>query len=268
MLVECPHAGLAVPADLAGSVGGTERMRMRDADLHVDRLCEDVPTVGATLLSATLSRHVVDLNRNPTDVDPLLHAPSFDRRGAPRGVVWRVSTDGRPVAKRPIPAAEVEARVARFHAPYHARIVAELERLRARFGCVVLLAVHSMPSCARVAGSEEVIRRADVVPGTRGRTTAAPELIDCTDALFRDAGLSVRHDDPYRGGYTTAHYGAPDASVHAIQIELSRALYLDENALTLRDADAARVRSLITRLVANLGELVATFSAQGVSAAR
>ena len=97
--------------------------------------------------------------------------------------------------------------------------------------------------------------RADVVPGTRGRTSAASVYIDCADALFRGAGLSIRHDDPYRGGFTTGHYGRPVDDVHAIQIELSRALYLEEVTLVRRDAGVASLRKLITTLSSELGAI-------------
>lgn len=255
VLVECPHAGLEIPASLASIVGGTESSRRRDADLAVDRLCEGVCEVGATRLVASLSRYVVDLNRAPDDVDPYLHGASFDRRGPPRGVVWRVATDGRPIAKRPISPEEVRARVDAYHRPYHEALAATLASMRSRFDHVVLLAVHSMPSVAKIPGTDEIVRRADVVPGTRGRTTAAPRFVDEVDSFFRTAGFSVRHDDPYRGGYSTARYGNPAAGIHAIQIELSRALYLDEAQLRLRDADVARLRDSVTRLAARLGAL-------------
>jgi len=253
VLVECPHAGLDVPASLVSLVGGSETSRRRDADLAVDQICEGVCDVGATALVASLSRYVVDLNRAPDDVDPFLHGPTFDRRGPPRGVVWRVGTDGRPIAKRPMTLDEVKARVDAYHRPYHEALASTLASLRSRYDDVVLLAVHSMPSMAKVPGTDELVRRADVVPGTRGRTTAASRFVDEVDSFFREGGFSVRHDDPYRGGYSTARYGKPDSGIHAIQIELSRALYLDEPTLRVRDADIVRMREAITRLVERIG---------------
>lgn len=255
VLVECPHAGLEVPNDLASAIGGTATSRRRDADLAVDRLCEGVGEAGATRLVARLSRYVVDLNRAPDDVDPLLHGPAFDRRGPPRGVVWRVSADGRPITKRSLSEDEVRERVATYHRPYHDVLASTLLAMRARHGIVVLVALHSMPSFARVPGTDEIVRRADVVPGSRGRTTCDPRYVDEVDRFFRAGGFSVRHDDPYRGGFSTAHYGRPADGVHAIQIELSRALYLDEASLQLREAEADRLRDTITSLVAKLGEL-------------
>jgi N-formylglutamate amidohydrolase len=94
--------------------------------------------------------------------------------------------------------------------------------------------------------------RADVVPGTRGRTSAAAAFIDCVDSHARKAGLSVAHDDPYQGGYTTQHYGRPGADVHVVQVELARRLYMDEATLA-KNAGFDRMRAWCTALAKALG---------------
>lgn len=258
VVVECPHAGLEVPADVRSLLLHDEPSMRRDADLDVDRLVGDVTSTGALLLEARVSRYVVDLNRAPDDVDPLLFGPAFGRRGVPRGVLWRVTTEGRPLLPRALSTAEAAARVERYHAPYHATLERTIAALRERHRAVVVLALHSMPSSGRVAGSDAFVRRADVVPGTRGRTSADPRFVEEVDRHFRDAGYSVRHDDPYRGGYTTGHYGRPRDGVHAIQIELSRALYLDEATLVARDGDVQRLRRQIAALAERLATVATT----------
>jgi N-formylglutamate amidohydrolase len=107
-----------------------------------------------------------------------------------------------------------------------------------------------MPSVTRPGAP----RRADVVPGSRGGTTTSPRVLDVLDARFRSEGLSVRHDDPYRGGYTTQRYGRPREGVHAVQIELNRALYVDERTSEPKDEAFARLARIIDAL---LGELAA-----------
>ncbi|HJK98192.1 MAG TPA: N-formylglutamate amidohydrolase, partial [Polyangiaceae bacterium LLY-WYZ-14_1] len=126
---------------------------------------------------------------------------------------------------------------------------------RERFGFAILLAAHSMPSVGRLGHLDTGARRADVVPGTRGRTTAHPALIDLVDRHFRSAGLTVRHDEPYRGGWTTSHYGRPHLGWHAIQIELNRALYVDEMTGEPRDGEFERLAALVTDLVEKLGAI-------------
>jgi N-formylglutamate amidohydrolase len=227
---------------------------LRDSDIYVDKLYARAPRVGASLLAARVSRYVVDLNRAPDDVDPQTVPDHPDPRGVqPRGVVWRVTTEGLPAMRQPLTYAALEQRLASFHAPYHRALEAELARKRERFGHAILLAAHSMPSVSRAGGV--ATPRADVVPGTRGRSTADARVIELVDQHFRDAGLTVRHDDPYRGGWATAHYGRPAAGWHAIQVELNRALYVHEDTGRPKDGEFERLERLVIELVAKLGAL-------------
>jgi N-formylglutamate amidohydrolase len=253
VLVEVPHAGVEVPAEARELLLVDDRVLLRDADTWVDTLFRDVVAQGATLLTARCSRYVVDLNRDEHDHDPASVAGSTHPKGtAPRGVIWRESSDGAPALRRPLTRLEFEERIERYHRPYHRALSLELEALRARHGVAVLLCGHSMPATGRSQLAQSPRRRADVVPGTRVRSTAGGKLIDALDAHFRGAGLSVRHDDPYRGGATTQRYGRPSAGVHAIQVELNRDLYMDERTLTPK-ADAMEwLRSLCTALVPRL----------------
>ncbi|MDB4974127.1 MAG: N-formylglutamate deformylase [Myxococcaceae bacterium] len=261
VLVEVPHAGLSIPEPLAGEILVSEEVRKRDADLYVDELFALSPDAGAALLSARISRYVADLNRAPDDVElgaldegvpARLAHPTQPRQ--PRGVVWRVTTDGRPVLRTPLDAAALRQRIELYHSPYHARLRDELEHTRQRFGYVILVAGHSMPSAVR-RGTREIERRADIVPGSLGRTSADPRIIDLVERHFRAAGLSVRHDEPYRGGFTTAHYGRPAQGQHAIQIEINRALYMDELTCLRKPDNMASLQALLKDLVVRLGQL-------------
>jgi N-formylglutamate amidohydrolase len=256
VVVEVPHAGLGIPEAVRDETIVDALRVMRDADLYVDELYADAPARGAALLTATLSRYVVDLNRAADDID-LATVPDHPapRGTQARGVVWRLTTDGLPALRRPLTYAELSARLARYHAPYHDALRAELLRTRERFGFAILVAGHSMPSVGRTGHADTGTRRADIVPGTRGRTSADGRIIDVVEAHFRDAGLSVRHDDPYRGGFTTAHYGRPRDGVHAVQIELNRALYVNERTGKPKTRNFARLRRLLAELVEKLGRV-------------
>ncbi len=254
VLVEVPHAGLAVPEMVREELVVDMDVVLRDSDVYVDRLYARAPSVGASLLAAGVSRYVVDLNRAPDDVDPETVPDHPDPRGVqPRGVVWRVTTDGQPALRAPLTYAALCERLTRFHQPYHATLERELVRKRERFGQAILLAAHSMPSVSSSGAAS--VPRADVVPGTRGRSTADARVIDLVDRHFRGAGLTVRHDDPYRGGWTTAHYGRPSEGWHAIQIELNRALYVDESTGRPKDGDFEAMETILLDLVRKLGAL-------------
>jgi N-formylglutamate amidohydrolase len=250
VVVEIPHAGTAIPPDLADSIVATATDIARDSDLYVDELYDDAPTLGAVMLVAQNSRYVVDLNRFEDDVDLRVvpDAPTA-RSGVERGVLWHETTDGAPLLRAPLSLAAFTQRLDRYYRPYHRALAAEIAALHERFGYVIVVSAHSMPSASRPVPGVRSVRRADVVPGTRGRSTAHPALIDAIDTHFRAAGLSVRHDDPYRGGATTVRWGRPEDGVHAIQIELNRALYMDEITLQRRPERMAWLRSICSGLI-------------------
>ncbi|MDB4995361.1 MAG: N-formylglutamate deformylase, partial [Myxococcaceae bacterium] len=247
LIVEVPHAGLDVPARYLANLVAPVRSLGRDADLWVDELYADAPEEGASLLVAHTSRYVVDLNRAETDWDD--DASRYGGR-MPRGLVWRLTTDGEPSLARPITRAELEERIETIHRPYHRALQALIDRKIAKFGLALVLAGHSMPSAGR---ADPTAVRADVVPGSQGRTTADAKFIDLVDAHARAHGLSVAHDDPYKGGYTTRHYGQPAARAHVVQVELARRLYMDEVTLARTDG-FDDTRAWCRALVAKLGQ--------------
>jgi N-formylglutamate amidohydrolase len=169
--------------------------------------------------------------------------------------VWRLTTDGDPILSAPIPRAELERRLDAVYRPYHRALEGILQRKLDRFGHVVLLCAHSMPSQPRPGANGVAMTlppRADLVPGTRGRTSAAGVVIDRVDAHGNACGFSIRHDDPYRGGFSTAHYGQPAQGVHAVQIEIARRLYMDETALRIDAHGFRAVREFARTLAARL----------------
>jgi N-formylglutamate amidohydrolase len=256
LLVEIPHAGLTVPDELSAEVIAAESAIKRDADIFVDRLYARAPELGASLLVANMSRYVVDLNRAQTDVD-VATVSDHPAPGTlqPRGVVWRATTDGQPILRRPLTYARLTSRLRTYYVPYHEALGRTLAEMRERYGYALLLAAHSMPSAGRALHKDRGTARADVVPGSRGRTSASPRVIDLVDAHFREAGLSVRHDDPYQGGFSTTFYGRPSENVHAIQIELNRALYVDEVTFEPKLNEMRELTALLDALVARLGAL-------------
>lgn len=253
VVVEVPHAGLHVDARAVATLVAPARSLGRDADLYVDELYQDAPELGATLLVANVSRYVCDLNRSEEDIDGLA-AEGGSARSAPHGLIWRTTTENQPALAAPLPRREVQRRLDEIYRPYHGTLRELLEAKRARFGFAVLLCGHSMPSRGRSAGDSGRVR-ADVVPGSRGRTSAAATVIDVPEQLANERGWSAAHDAPYRGGFSTAHYGRPRAGVHAIQVELSRRLYMDEQSLEKKPNDFEATRDYCRRLVAALGEL-------------
>jgi N-formylglutamate deformylase len=259
LVVEIPHSGLEVPAHFLPDLLASARALGRDADLYVDELYEEAQREGATVLVARTSRYVVDLNRAEDDIDahsvaggPNVHSP--------RGVVWRNTGEGDRALAAPLRREAFEERLREVYRPYHAQLAALIEQKRRRFGCAVVLAAHSMPSLGRASHVDRGSPRADVVPGTLGRTSADACFIDLVEAHAREAGFSVAHDDPYKGGFTTQHYGRPGAGVHVVQVELARRLYMDEVTFRTRPDRFDFAQSWCRDLVAKLGRAALTFS--------
>ncbi|MBK8257477.1 MAG: N-formylglutamate amidohydrolase [Polyangiaceae bacterium] len=258
VVVEVPHAGVYIDPETLAFTVAPARCIGRDADLYVDRLFQDAPALGASMLVAVWSRYVVDLNRGPGDFDGEA-VETGTGRSAPRGLIWRTATDGSPLLARRLPRAELERRMDALYRPYHRALRELIDQKVARFGFAILVCAHSMPDPPRrpstlgmraAPRSENV---ADIVPGTRGRTSANGTVIDLVDQLARDSGYSVRHDEPYKGGFSTAHYGNPAASVHAVQIEIARRLYLDPDTLSADPQRFESVRCFARTLVTRLG---------------
>ena len=254
VLLSVPHAGrdypLALRARLAVPLARLEALEDRHADLLVDRACAE----GATALIAARARCWIDLNRDPREVDPAMIDPSPPAREIVStmkvrgglGLIPRYIAGTGDILRGRLTADELAARIAGDHRPWHAAIDTALAQRRARFGAALLLDCHSMPA---LCGSGA----AQVVIGDRHGRSAAPLLVERAITVARAAGLTVALNAPYPGGYTSERHGRPQYGVHAIQIELDRALYLAPN---LRDPGPgmAAMQALIARIAAALAE--------------
>lgn len=253
VVVDVPHAGEWIPDSvLQEMVVGDQTLR-RDLDLYVDQIWQDAPAMGASLLSSNVSRYVVDLNRADDDVSPQtvqggvrLQKPGYYHD---RGVVWRSTTDGTPVMREPMTPDAFAHRIATFHTPYHEALREEIARVRELFGFCILLDGHSMPSQGRQGHTDPGSRRADIVPGDVMGSACASSLTSLVSATYRDAGMSVKPNAPYQGGWITRHYGQPDEHVHAIQIEINRALYMNERTFVQIPQGMHRLRMAANALL-------------------
>lgn len=229
-----PHSGDVYPADLETAAGlGTASLRSAE-DALVDRLIAPGRAGGASLLLGRLGRAWVDLNRDPDDLDPVLIEGLDGRTPSPRaaagyGVIPRLTGDGRPLYDRRLGADEAAARISGVHAPYHAALDQLMQAARARHGVAILVDWHSMPS--RATQGNGGARGPDVVLGDRHGASCAADLTRRLRRSFEALGWRVALNQPYSGGWTTQRWGRPAEGFHAVQIELNRALYLDEATL-------------------------------------
>jgi N-formylglutamate deformylase len=250
VVVSVPHAGVEV-AHFAPALAPSLDVRC-DADLFVDELYAGSPR--GAFIHANLSRFVCDLNRDAEDVSPRTvpsHPTARNLDG--RGFIWEVTTRGAPALARPLSLEEWLERQA-IHAQYHQTIASALERARARFGYAILVDGHSMPSVGHMGHADPGRPRADIVPGDRVGQSCSPALSQLVGDFFRSHNFSVAFNEPYRGGFITAHHGKPAAGVHAIQIEMRRDLYMNETTF-------ARVPEKMQRLKTVLHDLLRALDA-------
>ena len=227
-----PHSGRFYPADFTRRAQ-LDLLRLRSSeDAFVDRLLTRVPKAGATLIEAVYPRAFVDLNRAEDELDPALIEGVTRGSGGARvltglGVIPRVVAGGREIFRGKIPRAEAEDRLARIWRPYHRQLSELLRDRHARFGRVLLFDVHSMPSEAASGGSPGP----DIVLGDRFGASARAETSLAVEQAFRRAGLRVARNSPFAGAYVAQRYGRPAEGVEVVQIEIARALYMNEERI-------------------------------------
>jgi len=230
VLLSVPHAGRSYsPALLGASRLPRETLETLE-DRLVDRLIWRAVAGGAGALVALRPRAEIDLNRDEREIDAAMIAPPPPSRSvmaSPRtrgglGLVPSRITGAGAIWLDRLPGKELARRILEVHRPYHAALTEMLERVRAHFGIAILLDCHSMPPRALAGGTE-----AGVVLGDRHGTSIAPELVLAAAEAARAAGFEVARNEPYAGGYITQRHGRPGENIHALQLEIDRATYLD-----------------------------------------
>ena len=254
-----PHSGNVYPrAFLTASRLDLATLR-RSEDSFVDELALGVLRRGYPLMRARFPRCYVDVNREPYELDPRMfdgRLPSFANTRSMRvagglGTVARVVGDAQEIYSQRIPVDDAIRRIEGLSKPYHRALRRHFTRVHRDFGAAVLIDCHSMPS---IAGSKEERPRADIVLGDRYGTSCVAAVAETAEALLRGRGYSVNRNKPYAGGFITEHYGNPTAGLHAIQLELNRALYMDERRFE-RSPSFRRLAADIEALAESLAEI-------------
>ncbi len=233
-----PHSGRRYPNELL-RMSRLDRHALRQSeDCYVDLIFDDAPRFGAAFVRALFPRAFVDVNRSRDEIDPRMFADalpkSVDARSnrvlAGLGVIPRIVADGQDIYGKKLNYFEARRRLSTCYDPYHqaiARLIADAQR---KFGCAILIDCHSMPS-AGVAPFREGDRRIDFVLGDRFGASCSQSLVALVEQTLSKLGYHVSRNAPYAGGFVAAAYGRPAEGVHVLQIEINRALYLDEARL-------------------------------------
>lgn len=234
-----PHTGTEVPPDIRAQLNARGR-ELSDTDWHVERLYDGL-LPGVTTVRATVHRYVIDANRPPD-------GKSLYPGQATTGLVPETDFDGHPIWEEVPDRGEIARRIPAFHAPYHAALRAELDRVKAAHGVALLWDAHSIRS--RVARLFPGVL-ADLNLGTFDGRSCAPEVEQSALEFASSSPFPTVLNGRFKGGWTTRHYGQPGRGIHAIQMEIAQSAYLAVEAppWTYDDRKAARLRRWLAEIM-------------------
>lgn len=254
-----PHSGRHYSAAfLRSSVLDDVQIRSSE-DAFMDRLIASAPTQGAPLLTATMPRAYLDLNRACDEFDPAVIAgvrrPGHNPRIASGlGVIPRVVANGRAIYAGKLSMLEAQSRVDRYWRPYHEQLRTLMQTTSQDFGSAVLVDFHSMPHEAVQSAGAPGLPRPEVVLGDRFGASASGDIVDRIETIFLEAGLKVSRNAPFAGAYIAQAYGRPSRGHHAVQLEIDRALYMNEQHVR-PNGNFDSFRKLMEKVVAEIADI-------------
>ncbi|MDO1581962.1 N-formylglutamate amidohydrolase [Rhizobium oryzicola] len=257
LVFSSPHSGRAYPSEFLESSRLDALSIRRSEDHFVDELFADATEFGAPFLVAHFPRAYLDVNREPYELDPRMFdgaLPSYANIGSMRvagglGTIPRIVAENMEIYRHRISVETALWRIEGIYKPFHATLRRLIARTHARFGLAVLIDCHSMPGNIRLSGSD---LRPDFIIGDRYGTSASAELSRAAVHFLEEMGFTAVRNKPYAGGFITEHYGRPVRGLHALQIEVNRALYVDEATLEKRpefDIIAAALSAFMRQMI-------------------
>ena len=256
LVVASPHSGSDYPPEFVAASRLDPQALRRSEDAFVDEIFAAAPSLGAPLLAARFPRAYLDVNREAWELDPAMFAdalPDYVNCRSPRvrmglGTIARVVASGEEIYSGKLSFADAKERVDSLYRPYHTALARLIEETASQFGFCLIVDCHSMPSGASGVGRD----CADVVLGDCHGASCAPQLVEAARCYLSRRGFAVALNAPYAGGFTTGHYGRPRHRLHALQIEINRAIYMEEHSYRRR-AGFNELREAMAGLIGWLG---------------
>jgi N-formylglutamate deformylase len=251
VVISVPHAGTAFPDDIQAELKPS-LLPTDDTDWFVHQLYDFATELGLPILKANYSRWVVDLNRNP-DSSPLYH----DGRVL-TGLCTTTTFMGEPIytdQRTEINPTEINRRKALYFEPYHAALQQLLDETKARFGQVLLWDCHSIRRQVPAIHNGPF---PDLILGSADETSVSQELIELALQQLGSGPYSLSHNTPFKGGYITRHFGQPEKQQHALQLEMSKDVYMDDAEKAYSPARANQIRAVLRQTLTALGQSLRT----------
>jgi len=254
-----PHSGRDYSWSFLRRTRLNEHSVRSSEDAFVDQLFDCAPQMGAPLIIAGAPRAFVDLNRSADELDPALiegvaRCGHNLRVASGLGVIPRVVANGQAIYTGKLSHQEAERRIETYWRPYHQALAGQLDQAEMMFGKAILVDCHSMPHEAMDSVVGLGARRPEVVIGDRFGASAHSDIVDRIEAALSAAGLSVVRNTPFAGAYVTQHYGRPSKGRHAVQIEIDRSLYMNEQ-LVRPNGNFQNFRTLLRGVIAEIIEI-------------
>ena len=248
IVLSVPHCGVAFPAELRDQFVPELMSAPDDTDWFVDRLYNFAPSLGITVISAVWSRWVIDLNRHP-DSEPLYHDGRIITNLCPVTTFLNqpLYLDGRAEIKE----TEIARRRELYFKPYHDKLRALLDETRKQFGKVLLWDCHSIRRNVSTIQSDPF---PDLILGSADGRSAHPELISAALRELGEGGYTLQHNHPFKGGFITRHYGNPAEGVHALQLEMSKINYMDDQEKRYHPGRAEKMGELLYNTLSRISE--------------
>lgn len=246
VVLSVPHAGTYFSAEIEAELK-EDKLPPDDTDWHVDQLYNFADSSGIMMITAQYSRWVIDLNRNP-DSTPLYNDGRMITALCPA-----TNFSGEAIYKderKEVATEEVNRRRKLYFDPYHTALQQMLDEVKAQFGCVLLWDCHSIRRFVPAIHPEPF---SDLIIGSADRSSASDEITDKALTILGKSNYSISHNHPFKGGYITRHFSNPDKQQHALQLEMAKPLYLDDNEQVYHKERAENIRTLLTETLTALG---------------
>lgn len=248
IIVSIPHCGVAFPEEIKGQYKHSFIDTPDDTDWFVDQLYNFAPSMGITMITAVYSRWVIDLNRDKES------KPLYSDGRIITGLCPTTTFLGEPLyddERKEIDPTEVSRRSEKYYNPYHRKIQELLDERKKKFGKVLLWDCHSIREYVVTIQKE---RFPDLILGDADGKSAAPEFTNTTLQTLRTGSYSVSHNHPFKGGAITRTFGRPAENQHALQLEMSKAKYMDDSESRYDSQRANKMRELLKQTLLNLAD--------------
>ena len=248
ILLSIPHCGTSFPPEIKDDYRPEFIKSPDDTDWFVDQLYDFAPSLGITMISATYSRWVIDLNRHP------LGKPLYTDSRIITGLCPTTTFLGEPLyqdARKEVDSEEVQRRISLYFKPYHEKLAELLAELKSTFGKVLLWDCHSI---RQIVPTIQKDKFPDLILGSADGQSADENLIQVALKNLRSKDFTLQHNYPFKGGFITRHFGKPEEGQHALQLEMSKINYMDDHETKYHPSRAANMRELLYAMLSDLGK--------------